>query len=104
MHLSERSLIMDTDTEKKPTVKELKMTHLDALELRLSNERVYLSAAKTENERNLRRVWITQIEKEIESEKKFLLLTEEELNLTDEELLNDLLRETVENYIETKLK
>jgi len=95
---------MSTDKEKKPTVKELKMTHLDALELRLSNERLYLSAAKTENERNLRRVWITQIEKEIECEKKFLLLTEEELNPTDEELLKDLLRETVENYIETKLK
>jgi len=80
------------------------MTHLDALELRLSNERVYLSAAKTERERNLRRVWITQIEKEIKSEKKFLLLTEEELNPTDEELLNDLLRETVKNYIETESK
>ena len=64
------------------------MNHLDALQLRLSNERGYLAAAKTENERELRRVWIAQIEKEIAGEAKFTA----EPEMTDEELLAELMR------------
>ena len=68
------------------------MSHLNALELRLSNERNYLSNAKTEKEKSLRTVWIAQIEKEIKSEKEFLGLTQEDdVNLTDDELLAELL-------------
>lgn len=48
------------------------MTHLDALNLRLSNERVRLANAKTDAERALRTVWIAQIEKEIGAERAFV--------------------------------
>lgn len=66
-------------------------THLDALNLRLSHERVHLSNAKTESERNLRRVFIIQIEKEIEGEKKFLGMKECNAgDLSDDELLRAL--------------
>jgi len=47
-------------------------SHLDALNLRLSNERVRLSQAKTQNEIELRTVWVQGIEKEIKSEIEFL--------------------------------
>ena len=47
------------------------MTHLDALEFRLSNERINLAEAKTDQERRLRAVWIRQIEKEIAAERKY---------------------------------
>lgn len=47
-------------------------SHLDALNLRLSNERVRLSQAKTKNEIELRTVWVQGIEKEIKSEIEFL--------------------------------
>ncbi len=69
------------------------MTHLNALEIRLSHERVYLAQAKTARERELRTVWIAQIEREIAGERKFLKLeTEEPVNLTDDELLAELMR------------
>ena len=48
------------------------MTHLNALNLRLSHERVRLANAKTEGERAMRTVWVAQIEKEIAGEEKFL--------------------------------
>ncbi len=48
------------------------MNHLDALELRLSQERERLARAKTDSERAARKVWIAQIEKEITGEKQFL--------------------------------
>lgn len=60
------------------------MTHLSALELRLSNERGYLARAKTEGERELRRVWIAQIEREIAHEREFHA---DEIEMTDDELL-----------------
>lgn len=63
------------------------MTHLAALELRLSNERNYLAKAKTEGERALRKVWIAQIEKEIAGEIAFLGKEPVESDMTDEELL-----------------
>lgn len=55
------------------------MTHLDALELRLSNERNRLHKATNKAEIELRKVWVAQIEKEIEEELKFLGKTREEL-------------------------
>ena len=66
-------------------------THLDALNLRLSHERGYLSEAKTKPERELRKVWIAQIEKEIENEKKFLGITNDQpIPLSDDDLLGEL--------------
>jgi hypothetical protein len=47
-------------------------SHLMALINRLGNERRYLSVAKTEGERALRTVWISQIEREISDEERFL--------------------------------
>ena len=44
------------------------ITHLVALQTRLSHERGYLAAAKKENEIALRKVWIRQLEKEIAAE------------------------------------
>lgn len=67
-------------------------THLNALELRLSHEREYLRAAKTDMERDLRTVWISQIEKEIADERAFLGLAEPVVNadISDEDLLAEL--------------
>lgn len=65
------------------------MTHLNALELRLSNERCYLASAKTEGERELRRVWIAQIEKEIAGERAFIA---KQVDMTDDEILAELLQ------------
>ena len=48
------------------------MDHLNALLLGLSNERARLNEAKSENERVIRGVWVSQIEREIEREEKFL--------------------------------
>lgn len=65
------------------------MTHLNALELRLSNERGYLASAKTESERELRRVWIAQIEKEIAGERAFVAKQDD---MSDDELLAELIQ------------
>jgi hypothetical protein len=66
-------------------------SHLNALRLRLSNERIRLSNEKTESGKALRCVWVNQIEKEIESEKAFLDISEStESALTDSELLAEL--------------
>lgn len=56
-------------------------SHLDALQLRLSHERDRLARAKTEQEREMRRVWVAQIEKEIGLER----------DMTDDELLAELM-------------
>lgn len=48
------------------------LSHLHAIELRLSNERIRLSQAKTEQERQLRKVWVEQTEKELDAEYRFL--------------------------------
>ena len=48
------------------------MDHLSALQLRLSNERIRLSNAKTDAERELRKVWVAQMEREIQDECKFI--------------------------------
>jgi hypothetical protein len=65
-------------------------THLNALHLRLSHERGYLAAAKTENEREMRRVWIAQIEKEIAGEQRFLGIESTTVEMTDDELIKEL--------------
>jgi hypothetical protein len=62
------------------------LTHVHALELNLSHERMRLFAAKSEGERELRAVWVDQLEKEIEAEYKFLGIEPEELS--DEDLAN----------------
>ena len=61
-------------------------SHLDALNLRLSNERVRLANAKTDSERTLRTVWIQQIEKEIRNEEGFVTTQD----ISDEQLLREL--------------
>lgn len=68
------------------------MSHLNALELRLSKERNYLAMAKSEGERELRRVWISQIENEIAAEIAFLnKKAAPEVDMSDDELLAELL-------------
>lgn len=65
-------------------------SHLTALEIRLSHEREYLSVAKTDFEKEMRTLWISQIEKEIKDEKKFLGIEDEQINMSDDELLEAL--------------
>lgn len=65
-------------------------SHLNALELRLSHERGYLAAAKSEGERALRNVWIKQIEKEIAGELAFLGKDDTLPEVTDDELYAEL--------------
>lgn len=66
--------------------------HLNALQIRLSHEKGYLVSAKTENEKATRRVWISQIEKEIIAERNFLGLNPgEEPEMSDDDLLAALL-------------
>lgn len=63
-------------------------THLGALNLRLSHERARLAAAKSKRERDLRTVWISQIEHEISNEQKALGVSiATECEMTDDELL-----------------
>lgn len=67
------------------------LSHLNALEGRLSHEREYLRKERSQDGRALRKVWIAQIEKEIADELKFLGIEEiGECNLTDDELLAEL--------------
>ncbi len=69
------------------------MSHLDALRLGLSHERARLSSDRTERERELRRVWIAQHEREIAAELAFLELpadAADDRSMTDEELLAEL--------------
>ena len=48
------------------------LMHLHSLELRLSNERMRLSEATSQAEKELRSVWVNQLEKEIKGEIEFL--------------------------------
>ena len=61
-------------------------SHLDALQLSLSHERVRLASAKTAGERNHRAVWVAQIEREIAGEMKFLGITAAPVEMSDDEL------------------
>jgi len=64
-------------------------SHLDALQLRLSHERTHLANAKTPSERELRKVWVAQIEREIAHEMDFLgkTIDPDIANMSDDELL-----------------
>lgn len=63
-------------------------SHLNALELRLSNERARLKAAKKPCEIEIRAVWVSKIEDEIAFEKTFLKISEVlEPEISDDELL-----------------
>lgn len=70
-------------------------THLSALRVRLSHERAALARCTTKWEAAHRVVWISQIEKEISGELKFLAITEATPAvsvdaLSDDELLKEL--------------
>ena len=60
------------------------LTHLHALELNLSHERVRLFAAKSPGERALRAVWVDKLQREIDAEYAFLGIEPEALS--DEDL------------------
>lgn len=64
-------------------------SHLEALMLRLSNERARLANASKASEIRMRQVWIAQIEDEIEGERKFLGYKAEEA-LSDDQLAAEL--------------
>ena len=65
-------------------------SHLSALEVNLSNERNRLQTAKTEKEKQIRQVWVNQIQKEIAEEIKFLQINPVSLEISDDDLLNEL--------------
>lgn len=62
--------------------------HLNALQHRLHKETRALAAATNASERELRAVWVAQIEREIAGEYAFLGITP--CTASDEELLADL--------------
>ena len=65
------------------------MEHLDALLLRRSNEKMRLDNAVDARERAVREVWLAQIDKEIEAERRFLKMEAEACggSITDDELI-----------------
>ncbi len=67
-------------------------SHLSALQVRLFNERTRLFVARTEGEREMRRVFVAQVEKEIAGEVARLGAEGDALpDMTDDELLAALL-------------
>ena len=62
------------------------MEHIDALSLMLSNERIRLANAKTNSERQLRAVWVKQLEKEVAFEREHFPCCA----MTDEDLMKEL--------------
>lgn len=66
--------------------------HLDALRLRLSNEKTRLSAETTGAGRAFRARQIAQVEREIAHEERFLA-KQPENTMSDDELLNALLED-----------
>jgi hypothetical protein len=62
------------------------MNHLNALQLRLSNERARLANAKTTQEKAARAVWVAQIEREVAAEAGFAAPSE----MSDDELFAEL--------------
>ena len=70
----------------------METSHLNALNLNLFNERRRLSSAKTDAERNMRSVWVGQLENEIKQERALLGLPPEDAvpNISDDELLAEL--------------
>lgn len=69
----------------------MNMTHLDALELRLSHEKARAFQETNSKALRMREVWIAGIKKEIADEKAFLGIKDEpEIEMTDAELLSAL--------------
>ena len=64
--------------------------HLSALQLRLSNERARLAAATRPGEIAMRKVWVAQIEKEIAQERVHAIPEARNIDMTDDELLEQL--------------
>ena len=60
-------------------------SHLLALTNNLNNEKARLANAKSQNEIDLRTVWVSQLQKEIDAELGFV-----NNDLTDDELLAEL--------------
>ncbi len=74
-------------------------SHLSALRVGLSNERVRLASAKTDEEKALRKVWVKQRKKEVKGEERFLGLDDDEndevfetISMSRSELLEELFR------------
>ncbi len=66
-------------------------SHLIALMTGLSHERERLAAAKSEEERKMRSVWVSQYEKQIEDEYVFLGMGQSvNFDISDDDLLADL--------------
>jgi hypothetical protein len=69
-------------------------SHLNAIRLRLSNERNRLANSSTDAERSLRSIWVAGIERELQGELTFLGLPAElapaEEAISDEALLAEL--------------
>lgn len=68
----------------------LDFSHLDAIQLRLSNERVRLANAKTDAEKRQRAVWVAAAEKELFDERNFLGISAVSVEMSDENLLAEL--------------
>jgi hypothetical protein len=69
-------------------------SHLVALMTGLSRERQRLAAARTNQERELRAVWVRQSEKEVNAEERFLGMTETDWNepaMSDDDLYAELM-------------
>ena len=66
-------------------------SHLLTLMTILSHERERLANAKSDQERALRSVWVSQLEREIAAEEAFLGLEPIDHTMSDDELLAELL-------------
>jgi hypothetical protein len=65
--------------------------HLDALRVNLSNEKSRLAEAKTDKEREMRSVWVKQLEKEVADEIKLLGIADDaSVDMSDDALLDAL--------------
>lgn len=67
------------------------LSHLTALEAGLSHERARLDTAKSAGERAHRQVWVRQYEKQIADEKARCGVADVTCDLSDDELLAELL-------------
>lgn len=74
-------------------------SHMHALQDRLFREKQRMNNAKTNKDREFRKVQVAQVEKEIAQEKKFLekkgtpyKQDEDVSNMSDEDILNELLK------------
>ena len=64
--------------------------HLVWLHESLHREKARIALAKSETERRVRTVWAEQKQREIEAEMRFLGISSEPINLSDDELLREL--------------